>query len=264
MEHLGPLAFNAIRFALGGLVLVPFALRVVPRHGFTNLVFSGSVLGAILFAGSWLQQAGIQHADTGAGDAGFITGLYVVLVPILGLALGRQTTRWVWLGAGFALLGLYFLSVREGLSMSRGDLLVFWSAFCWAIHILMIDRYTKRHAPLHLATTQFLVCSLLSWVFTFGMKEELTWQAAQNAWLPILYCGLFATAIGFTLQIVGQEKAHPSTAGILLSGEMIFAAIGGWMFLGERMGGRAYVGAFLMLIGILLAQVEPNTKRRLQ
>ncbi len=255
MEHLSPLAFNAVRFAIGGLVLLHWAGKIALRRDLLSTLRAGSVLGVILFAGSWLQQAGIQDVDTGAGDAGFITGLYVVLVPILGLAFGRKTTRWIWVGVVFAFVGLYFLSVRDGLTMSRGDLLVLLGAFCWTFHILLIDKYTRHHQPLHLAAVQFLVCSALNGVFMVALGESIAWQAATAAWLPILYCGLFATAIGFTLQIVAQEHAHPSTAGILLSGEMIFAAIGGWLLLGERMDARAALGAALMMIGILLAQL---------
>ncbi len=259
MEHLGTFGFNGVRFALGAAALVPLAAR--QRGSFATAVRPGVLMGAVLFAGSSLQQAGIGFEETGAGDAGFITGLYVVLVPILGIALGKRTHFAVWIGAALTLVGLYFLSVQEGLKMSRGDTLVLIGAFCWAIHILMIDRFTEDEEPLHLSVVQFATCSVLSLAAVPLVGEVLTRSQVVDAWLPILYCGLFATALGFTLQVVAQKYAHPSTAGVLLSGEVVFAAMGGWVLLGERMGGRSYFGAALMLVGMLVAQ-EPWRRAR--
>lgn len=259
MAHLGPLAFNGVRFSLGALVILPFALAR-RRHKFPTALLPGAVLGAVLWAGSTLQQAGIVDADTGAGDAGFITGMYVVLVPILGLLFGKRTRAWVWAGAGLAFIGLYLLSVEEGLHVGWGDALVFGSAVCWALHILLIDRFTTNEEPLHLAAVQFVVCSLLSLVVMPIVGESLTSATIAAAWLPILYCGALATGVAFSLQVVAQKYSHPSTAGVLLSGEVVFAAAGGWMLLGERFEGRAWVGAGLMLAGMIVAQ-RPWSRR---
>lgn len=253
MQHLGPLGFNGVRFALGAGAVLPVALRRHPGK-FTGAIVPGMLMGAVLWAGATLQQAGIVDVDTGAGDAGFITGMYVVLVPILGIAFGRPTRGWVWGGACVTLVGLYLLSVEEGLSMGWGDALVLAAAFCWAIHILLIDRFTADREPLHLAAVQFAACSVISLAVVPFTSESLTAAQIQSAWLPILYCGLFATGIAFSLQVVAQKYAHPSTAGVLLSGEVVFAAIGGWVLLGERLGGRGWLGGALMLAGMILAQ----------
>ncbi len=259
MRHLGPLGFNGVRFALGALAVLPVALRR-PGPGWRSALVPGALIGLVLWAGATLQQAGIAEAETGAGDAGFITGIYMVLVPILGLAFGRRTGRWVWAGALVSLVGLYLLSVRQGLSIEWGDALVLAAAFCWAIHILLIDRFTKplgkqgHQEPLHLAVIQFATCSILSLLAVPAVGETLSWSQVSAAGWSILYCGLGATALGFTLQVVAQKYAHPSTAGVLLSGEVVFAAIGGWVLLGERLGAREWLGGGPMLVGMVLAQ----------
>lgn len=253
MQHLGPLGFNGMRFALGAAAVLPVALRRHPGK-FTEAIVPGMLMGAVLWAGATLQQAGIVDADTGAGDAGFITGMYVVLVPILGLLFGKRTRGWVWGGAGLAVVGLYLLSVEEGLVIGWGDALVLAAAFCWAIHILLIDRFTADREPLHLAAVQFAVCALVSLIAIPIIGESFTRAQIEDAWLPIVYCGLLATGVAFSLQVVAQKYAHPSTAGVLLSGEVVFAAVGGWLLLGERLGGRAWLGGALMLAGMILAQ----------
>ena len=253
MRHLGPLGFNGVRFALGALAVLPVALRR-PGPGWSSALLPGALIGLILWAGATLQQAGIAETETGAGDAGFITGIYMVLVPILGLAFGRVTGRWVWAGAMVSLVGLYLMSVRQGLQIELGDALVLAAAFCWAIHILLIDRFTTNQEPLHLAVIQFATCSILSLLAVPLVGEALSWAQVSAAGWSILYCGLGATALGFTLQVVAQKYAHPSTAGVLLSGEVVFAAIGGWVLLGERLGAREWLGGALMLVGMVLAQ----------
>jgi len=263
MEHLGPFLFNGVRFALGGLVLLPFILRRRGRgatpapSGRGPLLRDGALAGLVLFGGATLQQWGI--VTTSAGKAGFITGLYVILVPILGLFLGQSTRRVTWLGAALAIVGLYLLSVRGGFRMAGGDLLVFAGAFFWALHVQLIGRFVTRQDALTLASTQFFTVSLLS-LAAAGLFETWSGPALMNAAGPLLYAGLASTGIAYTLQVVAQRRAHPSHAAILLSLEAVFAVLGGWMLLHERFGAREFAGSALMLTGMLVSQLRFRRK----
>ncbi len=262
MEHLGPFYFNGVRFALGGTVLLPFIFwrrrsaasgkRQVIRGEHSSLLRDGIIAGAVLFGGASLQQWGI--VSTSAGKAGFITGLYVILVPILGLFIGQRTSRNTWLGALMALVGLYLLSVRGGFRMSMGDLLVLGGAVFWAFHVQIIGRFVLRQDPLALASTQFFTVSALSLIAALFLEDWNT-QALLSATGPILYAGLASTGIAYTLQVVAQRRAHPSHAAILLSLEAVFAVLGGWLLLSESLGPRELTGCVIMLAGMLFSQL---------
>jgi drug/metabolite transporter (DMT)-like permease len=261
MEHVGPFTFNGVRFALGGLSLLPLMLRNQSRRpaaagngnpGFGTLLLGGAATGLALYAGASLQQVGLVY--TTAGNAGFITGLYVVIVPILGLLWRQKTDAGTWIGAVLAAVGLYLLSVNEAFSISFGDLLVLVGAFVWAGHVLLIGWLSPKIDPLRLAFAQFCICSVLSMV-TAGCVETITVSGLFQAAVPILYGGLFSVGIAYTLQVVAQQYAHPAHAAILLSLEAVFAAIGGWMLLGETFTPRGILGCTLMLSGMLLSQL---------
>lgn len=266
MDYMGPFGFNGVRFALGALVLTPWLLRRDRKRTIAaespsrrSLLIGGGIAGAVLFVGASLQQSGLQW--TTAGNAGFITGLYVVIVPILGLFVGHRVDRLVWVGAALAVLGLYLLSVRQGLHIQHGDLLVFIGAVSWALHVQVIGRYSARLDALKLAFTQFVVCSLLS-LAAAGFVEQLSLAAIRAAWLPLAYAGVLSTGVAFTLQVVAQRRTPPAPAAIILSLEAVFAALGGWMLLRERMDGRALLGCGLMLAAVLLAQAPALRGRR--
>ncbi len=262
MEYLGPFTFNGVRFALGSLSLVPLLLLtkssaspaklLVPRASRKTKVLGSAAAGLFLFSGASLQQVGLVY--TTAGNAGFITGLYVVIVPILGLFLGQRTYMGAWLGAVLATLGLYFLSITEALTIAWGDLLVLIGSFFWAAHVLIIGRMSPRMDALKLAITQFAVCSLLS-LLTAVALESPTWEGLGQAALPILYGGLGSVGVAYTLQVVAQKDAHPAHAAIFLSMEAVFAALGGWWLLNEILTPRALLGCGLMLTGMLLSQL---------
>ena len=259
MDHLGPFMFNGIRFLLGALVLVPVFLRARGtaahrpiKNGGPGGVWVGLGAGLVLFLGASLQQMGLVY--TTAGNAGFITGLYVIIVPILGLALGARTTPGTWLGAVLAAMGLYFLSVTEALTIAYGDLLVLVGAFFWAIHVHLVDRFSNRMEASRLALFQYLACAALS-ILTGLAIETTTLAGIWAAALPILYGGALSVGVAYTLQIVAQRNAHPAHAAILLSLESVFAAIGGWLVLGEVMSFRGMLGCALMLGGMLLSQL---------
>jgi drug/metabolite transporter (DMT)-like permease len=260
MDHIGPFMFNAIRFALGaGVMLVVVKVRGAltadrrpPTADRRPLTAGGILLGLILFAGATFQQAGIVH--TTAGNAGFITGLYVILVPVFGIFSGQKAGVNLWGGAIIATVGLYFLSVTESLTISKGDVLVLIGAVFWAIHVLYTGWISPRASALHLAMTQYIVCALLSLISAL-IIETNTLEGIYNAAIPLLYGGLLSVGVAFTLQIVGQKKAPAAHAAIILSLEAVFAVIGGVMILSETMNERKWIGCSLMLAGMLLAQV---------
>ena len=259
MEHVGPFTFNGIRFLLGGICLLPLAMARERRAGRARAwtvspLVAGAVAGLVLFAGATLQQIGLLW--TTAGKAGFITGLYVIFVPLLGLLLGQKTGAGTWLGALLATLGMYLLSVRGGFVMARGDLLVLIGAVCWAVHVLVLGHFSPRTGTLFLAVIQFVFCGLISLAAAMFF-EEITWPAVRSAMVPILYGGLGSVGIGYTLQTVAQKWAHPAHASILLSLEAVFAALGGWWLLGEVLSPRALAGCALMLIGMVFSQIHP-------
>ncbi len=255
MDFVGPFAFNGIRFALGALVLLPLAARsrsaVGAISGRTGVL--GSLLaGLLLFAGASFQQVGLVY--TTAANAGFITGLYVVIVPILGLLWGQRPGAGTWIGAVLAAAGLYLLSVGGQLHIAFGDLLEVIGAFFWALHVLLIGWLSPRIASSRLAFFQYAACSALS-LATAALFEVTTLAGVLGAALPILYGGVCSVGIAYTLQVVAQQHAHPAHAAILLSLEAVFAALGGWLLLGETLSRRGLAGCALMLAGMLLSQL---------
>ncbi|MCL4803893.1 MAG: DMT family transporter [Anaerolineae bacterium] len=260
MEHVGPFTFNAIRFLIGALALIPLmtsldrrreARAVVPLRD-RSLLIGGLLAGFVIFAAATLQQVGIVY--TTAGKAGFITSLYVVLVPVLGLALGHRPSAAVWVGATLAAIGLYFLTIQEGLTIAWGDLLVLIGAFLWAGHVLLIGHLSPGTDPVKLAFLQFMACAALSAVAA-ALSETVTADAVRAALVPILYAGIMSVGVGYTLQVVAQGYTRPADTAIILSLEAVFAVVGGWILLGEELSLRALFGCGLMLAGILISQI---------
>jgi len=259
MDHIGPMTYNGLRFALGALAVLP--LTFMSQFGQDNLLSTtgspmfvlrgGALAGLILFAGASFQQVGLM--STTAGKAGFITCLYVVIVPILGLALGHRCGKAVWIGAILAVIGLFLLTIEESLTMGRGDLLVLTGAFFWATYIMLIGYLAKRANPARIACTQFVICSvlcLLAAVFT----EDISVQAVRQAAFPIMYGGLLSVGVGFTLQIMSQQHSPPAHAAIIMSLETVFAALAGWIVLGETFTARGLLGCALMLASLMIVQ----------
>ncbi len=264
MDHLGPLAFNGVRFALGSLVLLPLTRRPDPRPrrgdglppfmAARPVLWGGFLAGLALFLGATLQQVGLVY--TTAGKAGFITGLYVIIVPLLGLFLGHRVGLGGWLGAVLAAVGLYLLSVTEALSFAPGDLWVLVGAFFWAIHMLVLAWLSPRMNGVKLAAAQFAVCSLLS-LLGAALTETVALSGVLAAAGPILYGGVMSVGVAYTLQVVAQRDAPPFHAAIILSLEAVFAVLTGWLILDETLTLRAAAGCALMLAGMLLAQLWP-------
>ncbi len=261
MDYLEPFAFNGVRFMLGALSLLPLlAWQARTRQAVAppepgRQWRACALAGGLLFVAATLQQVGLLY--TTAAKAGFITGLYIVLVPLIGLLLGQGCHRNTWLGAGVALAGLYLLSLNGALRPSLGDSLQLAGALFWALHILVIHHYSTRMDPLRLACGQFVICALLS-LGVSGLIETPTLTAVLAGWRPILYAGLVSVGVAYTLQVVGQRQAHPTHAAIILSLESVFAALGGLWLLGEELSMRAWSGCALMLAGMLLSQLRPS------
>ena len=259
MDHMGPFSFNAVRFLLGAASLLPLiwffsrkkAVATSPAAK-TSIWLAGGVAGAILFVAAALQQVGLL--DTTAAKAGFITGLYMILVPFLGLFLRHVTGLNAWLGAVLALVGLYLLSINADFSMSRGDFLMFIGAIFWACHILWIDFIGRRVNALQLSAVQFLACGLLSSVAAFW-QEAPTFASILLAWPAILFASFISVGLAYTLQVVAQKRAKPTHAAIIMSMEAVFAAIGGVVFLDENLPMRGWIGCGLMMTGMLLSQI---------
>ncbi len=254
MDAIGPMLFNGLRFALGAIFLLPFTIYSSNFSHLKQGLTGGIALGILLFCGSVLQQVGIMY--TSIANAGFITGFYVIFVPLLGILLGHRLPRGTWIGAILAVVGLYFLSVTATFSVSYGDLLQLAGAFFWAAHVLAIARYTQHTSPIALAFMQFVICSLLSLLVALFIEE---WNVAAmvKAGPAVLYSGLVAVGVGYTLQVVGQKSAPAAHAAIILSLEAVFAALAGWLLLNEVLTLRQFFGAGLMLAGLLIAQLLP-------
>lgn len=263
MSYVGPFTFNAVRFALGAVTLLPLlaSRRSRPptgaQAGFMSrraqLIYGCGLLGTTLFAGASLQQTGIVY--TTAGKAGFITGLYVVIVPLLGLLRKRRPTSGAWLGAALATAGLYLLSISGRLHISVGDSLVLGCAMFFALHVLIAGWLTLRMDPVRLAFYQFCTCSVLSFLVAL-FAESPSVEDIRAAALPILYAGVLSVGVAYTLQIVAQREAPPGHAAIILSLEAVFAALGGGTILGERLPDRGLIGCPLMLAGALVSKLS--------
>lgn len=256
MGHVGPFTFNGIRFVLGGLSLLPilyFQRRKPASRKTAGLLKYGMISGVCLFAGISFQQVGLVY--TTAGKAGFITGLYVVIVPFLGLFLKKDpTSAGTWIGAVLASIGLYLLSVTQDMTMDFGDLLVLISAICFAFHLIIIARLSNRFNTVELSLTQCLVCSALSLIVAVFF-ESFVLADILSVSIPLLYGGVMSVGVAYSLQIYGQKNSPPSHAAIILCLESVFAAIGGWILLNELLSGRSLLGCGLMLSGMLVSQL---------
>jgi len=263
MDYVGPFTFNAIRFALGALTLIPLlSIRSKvfywsPGEHDTRIspFMGGMVSGFALFAASSLQQNGIVF--TTAGKAGFITGLYVIIVPLLGLVWKQKTHTGTWIGAVFAVLGLYLISMHQDLHVIVGDLLVLGGAFFWAVHVHVIGWFTGKIHPIRLAFLQFSVAAILSFVFMI-IFEKVHAPSILLAWQSIIFAGVFSVGVAFTLQVIAQQEAHSSHAALILSMEAVFAVIGGWLLLHEGLTLKGIIGCTFMLTGMLLSNSKKS------
>ncbi len=261
MESIGPVTFTAARMSLAA-VAVGIASRLGGRKTegarAREAVIGGVCCGLFLCVASLFQQAGI--VTTTAGKAGFITALYILLVPVLNLLLfKRRCGGRVWLAVGLGVVGMYLLCMTEGLSLAKGDTLVCICAFLFSGHILCCDYFARRADPIRIAAVQFLVVALLSWIAAF-LLEKPSLDQLREAAVPILYCGLISGGVGYTLQLVAQGMTEPTVASLLMSLESVFAVLAGALLLHERMSRRELLGCAVMFAAILLVQLPARMR----
>jgi drug/metabolite transporter (DMT)-like permease len=259
MDAIGPFLYTGLRFTLGALILLPLLL-VLPKPAVKQplnrgLLLGGLLMGLALTVGINLQQVGLLF--TSVTNSGFITGLYVIIVPLLGLFIGHRTGLGTWMGACLAVLGMFLLSVGEGFQVASGDWLQLAGACVWGVHVLLVGFFASRYDPIRLAVLQFAVCAVFSLILAL-VFEEINLRAILQAGPAILYGGVIAVAIGYTLQVVAQRHAIASHAAIILSLEAVFAAIAGALLLDESLHARGYIGCALMFAGMLIAQLWPQ------
>ncbi len=265
MDYLGPFTFNGVRSIIGGIALLPCIAFLNRINGVQkkaegsrrDLIVGGIACGLLLFAASSLQQVGIQY--TTAGKAGFITAFYIVIVPVLGIFLGKKTGWKVWLAVALALAGLYFLCITEKFSVGKGDILIFICALVFSVHILVIDYFSPKVDGVKMSCIQFFVCGIVSLPLMFGLETPRI-SAMLAGIVPLLYAGVLSCGVAYTLQIVGQKNVNPAVASLILSLESCFSVLAGWLVLGERLSVREGTGCVLMFAAIILAQL-PDKKR---
>ena len=275
MDYIGPFTYNGLRSLIGALVLVPVVLivnalqkkkgraelsagesgtdrQITLKNERKTLLAGGLACGAALFIGSSLQQIGLVYVS--AGKAGFITALYIVLVPILGLFIGRKV-RWIlWLSVALATAGLYLLCIKEGFTIGKGDLLVIACALGFAVHILIIDHFSPKVDGIKMSCLQFLFAGLFSVPFML-IFETIDWANIYDCRFPILYTAVMSCGVAYTLQILGQKDVEPAVASLIMSLESVFAVIMGIIVLREQVSGRELAGCIIMFAAIILAQL---------
>ncbi len=260
-DSLGPFTFNGIRCMIGSMALLPLALTIgkPPKMGnkpatpLKKQLMYGGVCGCLLFVATNLQQWGLT--DTTAGKSGFVTALYVVLVPIFGLFLFRKKVGWnIWPAVMLAAVGLYLLCVKEGFSVQMGDVITFFCAIVFAFHILAVDSVTEKIAGVTLSCVQFFVAGLLSLV-CMVLFEHPNWETIQAASGALLYAGILSCGVAYTLQIVGQKHTDPTVASLLMSLESVFAVLSDWVVLKQDMEFGEIVGCVIMFGAIVFAQL---------
>lgn len=261
MAHIEPFTMNCARSVLGGLALLPLVIggriKAKTEIDWRINIIGGFWCGVVLTVASALQQIGICY--TTVGKAGFITTLYIVIVPLLGLFWKKKVAGRVWVSVALAVIGMYLLCMNESFTINPGDLYVFFCAICFAGHIMVIDHFSDKTDGVLMSCIQFFTCAVFSGIAMF-LFEEPTWGNLWSAKLPILYVGVMSTGVGYTLQIIGQKRTEPTVASLLMSMESVFAMLGGWVLLNQKLSTKELIGCAVVFVGILLVQL-PERKR---
>lgn len=269
MEYIGPFTFNAIRCVLGGMVLIPviLVLKKKKETGTENqekedkktLWMGGIACGVILCIASNLQQFGIMEASV--GKSGFFTALYIVMIPIIGIFIGKRPEIKLWFCVALAVVGMYLLCMKDGsFTIERADIMLLLCALAFSFHILVVDYFSPKVDGVKMSCIQFFVCGVLSAV---GMlfTETPDISNIQAAWLPLLYAGLLSCGVGYTLQIVGQKGINPVIASLIMSLESVISALAGWVILGQVLSPKEILGCVLMFVAIIITQIPIGNKK---
>ena len=268
MDHIGPFTFNAVRSYVGGIALIPVILffnsrkseeqRRTERANRKTLILGGICCGIALGVASLFQQVGIQY--TTVGKAGFITALYIVIVPLLGIFFHKKVGLKLWVSVVIAIAGLYLLCMTGSFSLQWGDFLILICAFCFSGHILVIDYFSPKVDGVQMSCIQFFTAAVLSTVAMLFVEGVPAVQDILLSWIPVLYCGVMSSGVAYTLQIIGQKGVNPTIASLVLSLESVIAVLAGWIILGQSMSPREIMGCVLMFGAIILAQL-PDKKQ---
>lgn len=269
MEYIGPFTFNAIRCVLGGMVLIPviLVLKKKKETGAENqekedkktLWMGGIACGVILCIASNLQQFGIMEASV--GKSGFFTALYIVMIPVIGIFIGKRPEIKLWFCVALAVVGMYLLCMKDGsFTIERADIMLLLCALAFSFHILVVDYFSPKVDGVKMSCIQFFVCGVLS---AAGMlfTETPDISNIQAAWLPLLYAGLLSCGVGYTLQIVGQKGINPVIASLIMSLESVISALAGWVILGQVLSPKEILGCVLMLVAIIITQIPIGNKK---
>ncbi len=266
MDYVGPFTFQTSRSILGCLVLIPFILandavkkknNTYEKQNPKTLILGGILCGTALTVASGLQQYGMQYSTAGKGA--FITAMYIVLVPILGLFMKKKVNPIIWISVILGALGLYLLCIKEDFSLGEGDIYLILCAVAFSFHILVVDHFSAKVDGVKLSCLQFGVMFILSAIFMF-MTETPNMADIKAAWLPICYAGIMSCGVGYTLQIVGQKYTEPTVASLLMSLESVFAVIAGIILLKEAPSAKEWLGCASMFAAIIIAQIPQKPK----
>lgn len=261
MEHIGPFTFTFARNVISTLfllIVIPFFSEkkaVKDDKNNKSLIIGGIICGLFLFIASSLQQVGLQY--TTAGKGGFITTLYIVIVPLLGIFIGKKINFKIWFCILIASIGMYLLSAINGLeifSINKGDFLVFLCAIAYSFHILSIDYFSPKVDGTKLSCIQFFVCAIVAIIPMF-ILEQPNISSLLTSIVPILYAGVFSSGVGYTLQIIAQKNIDPTTASLILSLESVFAVISGIIILGESLNSKETLGCILIFVAVIITQI---------
>ena len=269
MEYIGPFTFNAIRCVLGGLVLIPviLVLKKKKETGAENqekedkktLWAGGIACGVILCIASNLQQFGIMEASV--GKSGFFTALYIVMIPVIGIFIGKRPGIKLWFCVALAVVGMYLLCMKDGsFTIERADIMLLLCALVFSFHILVVDYFSPKVDGVKMSCIQFVVCGVLSAVGVL-FTETPDISNIQAAWLPLLYAGLLSCGVGYTLQIVGQKGINPVIASLIMSLESVISALAGWVILGQVLSPKEILGCVLMFVAIIITQIPIGNKK---
>ena len=269
MDYIGPFTFNCVRSIIGGLVLIPLVVILGKKNRADktaeeakeykkNTVIGGICCGICLCVASNFQQFGIMH--TTVGKAGFITALYIIIVPILGIFMKKRVAPIVWVSSVIAVIGFYLLSISGQVSINRGDILVLICAVLFSVHILVIDYFSPKGEGVMISCIQFFTSGILCGVLMF-LFENPQIKDILAAYLPILYAGVMSCGVAYTLQIVGQKNMDPTVASLILSLESVFSALAGWLILGQGLSGKELIGCSLVFVAVLLAQMPQKSNQ---
>lgn len=282
MDYIGPFSFNAIRYGIGAVVLIPLILILRQKRyidsakgdamsvhidskgddsgsrweegtSLKDTVTGGVLCGLALCAASLFQQFGIIY--TTVGKAGFVTALYIIIVPFYGILLKKRIERRAWIAAVIAIIGFYLMCMSESLSLSLGDGLVLVGSFIWGVQIMLVDRYAPKSDAVMLSSIEFAVSSLICTVFALIFERDTTWTSVRECAVPLLYAGVMSCGIAYTLQVVAQKKVRPTLACLIMSLESVFSALAGWMILGQSMTGIELAGCALVFAAVVIAQI---------